>query len=435
MANPIKSVLPRSLFGRALLIIVSPLVLVQVISTYFFYDQHWGTLSRRLSLGVAGDVVFLVELLEQYPSELPSLLETAGRATWVAARFEPDAILPNRPVATRSSVARELDDALHDRLLRPYLIRDQPDDNLVTVSVQLTEGVLETQFSRKRLFSSTIYVFVLWMVGSSMILFAVAGAFMRNQVRPIRRLADAAERFGKGQEVATTKVEGATEVRRAAYEFNRMRERITRQIQQRTEMLAGVSHDLRTPLTRMKLQLAMLGEGQEIADLRTDVDEMERMVDAYLSFVRGEGSEIAVETDLKDILEDAVAGARRGGADVVLEVSGPLPLVLRPDAIRRAVANLIGNACRYGRSVVVRARRGQSGVDLTIDDDGPGIPPERREEVFKPFFRLDASRNLSTGGVGLGLTIARDLVRGHGGDISLEDSPSGGLRARLRLPA
>jgi two-component system osmolarity sensor histidine kinase EnvZ len=263
----------------------------------------------------------------------------------------------------------------------------------------------------------------------------VATLFMRNQVKPIKRLAQAADDFGKGREVADFRTEGATEVALAGQAFNQMRNRIRRQIVQRTEMLAGVSHDLRTPLTRMKLQLALMGDNAETADLKKDVADMERMIGAYLAFARGEGMEQPAPTDLGEVVADVAADARRQGATIDLVLPEKKIVVpLRRDAFRRALGNVIGNAHRYaGRIGVTMALRPRH-VEVMVDDDGPGIPPEAREDVFKPFFRLEQSRNQETGGTGLGLTIARDIVRGHGGDLVLADAPGGGLRAVLRLP-
>jgi two-component system osmolarity sensor histidine kinase EnvZ len=307
-------------------------------------------------------------------------------------------------------------------------------ERYVIVQVQLSNDVLEAVVSRKRLFSSTTYVFVLWMVGTSLILFAVAMVFMRNQVKPIRRLAVAADNFGKGRDVSRFKPEGAREVRQAAAAFLAMRERIMRQISQRTEMLAGVSHDLRTPLTRMKLQLAMLKSSSGTEELKGDVEEMEHMLEGYLAFARGEGAETPQPTNVNTILEETVAQARRNAVSVDLHTEGDLVVPLRPQAFKRSLMNLIDNAIRYANTISVRAGKRGNAIEITIDDDGPGIPEDKREEVFRSFYRLESSRNRETGGVGLGLTIARDVIRGHGGDITLNDSPLGGLRARIRLP-
>ena len=288
--------------------------------------------------------------------------------------------------------------------------------------------------SRKRLTTSTTYIFMLWMIGSSLILLFVAALFLRNQVRSLRRLAAAADGFGKGRPVTFSKVEGALEVRQAAVAFIQMRDRIQRQIRQRTEMLAGVSHDLRTPLTRMKLELELLGDNPIVSELKSDVVEMERLMQLYLDFARGEGTETPVETDLAPLIEDLAATMRRQGTVLSLDQPAELVVPIRPNALRRCLGNLIANGARYGSHVWLTSRTVDDGVDILVDDDGPGIPPHQRDRVFQPFIRLDTSRNPTTGGIGLGLTIARDVARSHGGDVRLETSPRGGLRARVHLP-
>ncbi len=320
MHPAIKRFLPRSLFGRSLLILVTPVVLLQIVATYVFYVQHWDTMSKRLSAGVSGDIAMVIDVVSQERDRNArhDLFELTERHTGIRLRFVESEILPNAPrLGGRSSVGAMLGSTLEERTQRPYQIDDDSDDRNVMVAVQLPDGVLHAMVPRKRLFSSTTYVFILWMIGTSLILFAIAGVFLRNQVRPIRRLAAAAESFGKGHDIPDFKPEGATEVRRAAMEFNHMRERITRAITQRTAMLAGVSHDLRTPLTRLKLQLAMMGESPDIEDMKTDVAEMETMLDAYLAFVRGEGGEAVVTTELKPLLEEVVGGAGQAQAQRV----------------------------------------------------------------------------------------------------------------------
>jgi len=295
--------------------------------------------------------------------------------------------------------------------------------------------VLSVIVPGRRVFSTTTYIFMFWMVGTSLILLAVAIVFLRNQIKPIRRLADAVDRFGKGRGLDDRfQVSGASEVRQAGAAFNLMRSRISRQIRQRTDMLSGVSHDLRTPLTRMKLQLAMLDDSTDTEELKADVAEMEKMIDGYLTFAKGEGDEPAVETDLGALIETAVSSWQRNGTKVDCHVEGNLELPVKKDALRRCLDNLVSNAERYGGQVWVRAGKRNDAVEIIIDDDGPGIPEDQRQDVFRPFHRLDQSRNPETGGTGLGLAIARDIARGHGGDIALEDSPHGGLRAVVHLP-
>jgi two-component system osmolarity sensor histidine kinase EnvZ len=433
----LKSLLPQGLLGRSLLIIVIPLVVLQVVSAYIFYTSHWETVARRLANGLAGDIGAVIESLRAFPEPEPRarLLHIAVNKMDLDIRFEEGGILPNQPQRPPIGYMEVgLFDAMSERVQRPFQVDADTLEREIVIRVQLSDGLLVVYAPRKRLFTSTTYVFTQWMAGTAMLLFGVATVFMRNQVRSVRKLAAAADSFGKGRDIANFKPEGATEVRQAAQAFLQMRERIQRQITQRTEMLAGVSHDLRTPLTRMKLQLAMMGEFEGRPEFEEDVAEMERMVEGYLAFARGEGSERPVATDLSQLAEEVLGRYRREGRTIDFHGEGEVVLPLRPNAMARALSNLVGNALRYGGHVWVRVGFRQDAAEAIIDDDGPGIPPDRREEVFKPFTRLESSRNPATGGVGLGLTIARDIVRGHGGEVVLETSPLGGLRARLRLP-
>jgi two-component system osmolarity sensor histidine kinase EnvZ len=322
---------------------------------------------------------------------------------------------------------------MEDRVRRPFSIDARSSVHQVMIAVQLSGEVLAVDVPLSRLYTPTTYIFILWMVGSSLVLLCVAAVFLRNQVKSLRRLAAAAEGFGKGRAVAF-KIEGALEVRQAAAAFIRMRDRIRRQIRQRTEMLAGVSHDLRTPLTRMKLVLELIDSGPVVDELKSDVADMEHLVDLYLNFARGEGTETPVETDITPLIEDVAAATRREGTALAIDQPDELIVPVRPNALRRCLFNLIANARRYGQHIWLSSVPVEDGVDILIDDDGPGIPAAERDRVFQPFVRLDASRNSSTGGIGLGLTIARDVARSHGGDVRLETSPYGGLRARVHLP-
>ena len=437
MPFSLKNYLPHSLFGRAILILVTPLVIVQGVAAFVFYDRVWDVVTRRLTTAVAGEIGTVVQLLSRYPDAKTRhwIFETAADENELRFNLQPNAILSNAgPPVGHSMLERLLVNALNERVRRPFRLNVWSDPADVLIDVQLPEGVLFVRTPRGRLFTTTSYVFILWMVGSSFILFAIASVFMRNQVRPIQQLATASEEFGKGRDMPEFKPYGAAEVRRAAAAFVVMRERIRRFVAQRTEMLAGVSHDLRTPLTRMKLELAMLGDTPSVAGLKTDVADMERMVESYLAVVRGEGEEQTEPTDLSKVLEDIASNAQRDGNSVSLTTVGDLTLPLRPQAIKRSLTNLVANATRHAAQVAIAAERHNRAVEVVIDDDGPGIPPQAREDVFKPFYRLDPSRNADTGGVGLGLTIARDVVSSHGGSIQLDSSPMGGLRARIRLP-
>jgi len=431
----VKRVLPRTMFGRSLLIIVIPLILLQAIAAWVFYDRHWAAVSWRLSADVSGDIGLLVEALKfaRPAGDKARLLNNAAALTDLDFSLNAGAKLPPLPSASHSMLEDQLTQAMQGRVDFPYRITaDGPDG--VRIEVQLQDGLLVVDVPRKRLYSYTTYIFVMWMVGSSLVLLAVATVFLRNQVKSLRRLAAAADGFGKGRPVPFFKVEGAAEIRQAALAFMTMRDRIQRQIRQRTQMLAGVSHDLRTPLTRMKLALELLGNDPAVPELKSDVAEMERMVNGYLDFARGEGTEEPVETDISLLLEDVAAATRREGTPLSVAAGPEYVMPVRPNALRRCLGNLIANARRYGSHIWLTGIVVADGIDILVDDDGPGIPAPDRGRVFRAFMRLDASRNPSTGGVGLGLTIARDVARSHGGDVRLETSPQGGLRARVHLP-
>ncbi|MGC2202414.1 MAG: ATP-binding protein [Stellaceae bacterium] len=432
----VKRLLPRTMFGRSLLIVVVPLILLQVIAAWVFYDRHWSAISWRLAAGLAGDVGLLIEALQlaHSPAETARLLEQAATLTDLDITLHRGAKLTAPSAPTGSLLDDQLIEAMQGRVALPYRIVGSDDPHGVRIDVQLPDGVLSVEAPGKRLYSSTTYIFVMWMVGSSLVLFALAMVFLRNQVKSLRRLAAAADSFGKGHPVPFFKIEGAVEIRQAALAFMTMRDRIERQIRQRTQMLAGVSHDLRTPLTRMKLALELLADDPAVEELKSDVAEMEQMVHGYLDFARGEGTEEPIETDISLLLEDVAAAMRREGTPLSLATGPDYVLPIKPNALRRCLANLIGNARRHGSHVWLTGVAVADGIDILIDDDGPGIAEADRGRVFRAFVRLDASRNPTTGGVGLGLTIARDVARSHGGDIRLETSPRGGLRARVHLP-
>jgi len=436
----LERIMPRTLMARVSLTIVVPLILVQLISTYVFYDNHWETMRQRMSQDLAGDIAGVSASMTQFrePAQRAWFVENAKQTMELELSFAPGAKLDTADAMNEPEDLATFREALRSVLRRPFSI-DRLSfriDRLVAIRVQLEDGVLTVLAPRRRIFSNSTLVFVIWMVGSSILLFGVATVYLRSQVAIVRRLARAAENFGKGREVPDFPSDGPFEVRQAARAFNLMRARIQRQIAQRTEMLAGVSHDLRTPLTRMKLQLAMMeNKSEDVADLRQDVAEMERMLEAYLAFARGDGAEDAAPADIAELIEDVVSRFRREGAEISLTTTQlPKQMALKAVAFERCLGNLIGNAARFGTRIEVHARRVDGSIQIDVDDNGPGIPAEKREEVFRAFHRLEPSRNTETGGVGLGLTITRDIVRGMGGEVVLEDSPVGGLRARLTIP-
>ncbi len=432
----LKRLMPKSLLGRSLLIIVIPLILLQLVAGGIFYETHWDKMTLRLARSVAGDISASIELMRRMPGDeiRDEVFSVASLSFDLDMTYEKEAILKLGHKGSDGLMEEMLIRAMQEYVGKPFAIDTVGLARYVTIKVQLPEGVLTTIAPKKRLFSSTAIVFVLWMVGTSLILFAIATMFMRNQVRPIRRLAIAAENFGKGRDVSRFKPEGAAEVRQAASAFLAMRDRIVRQIRQRTDMLAGVSHDLRTPLTRMRLELEMLSDDEAAENLKSDVTDMEHMLEGYLAFARGEGTEQPKSTNLTSLAEGVVSKTRRQGTPIDFHPEGEVVLPLRPNAFARSLTNLVENAARFGDHVSVRVGIRDEAVEVVVDDDGPGIAEEHREDVFKPFFRIEGSRNQGTGGIGLGMTITRDVIRSHGGEVELMTSPLGGLRVRIRIP-
>ena len=427
---------PKTLLARVVIIVITPVVLAQLIITAVFYEIHWNNVAGRLARALVNDVNFIVAWRSDFPGEenFRWIQQRAKDDLRLTVTFEPNAVLERQTDTDPFSfVEPTVKKALERYNTRPFFF-DIDDDYDVQIRIQLADGVLQVVSPLSRLYTNTSYTFILAMMGTTLILLGVALLFMHRTIEPIRRLAVIADNLGKGRDVPDFKPEGALETRQAGQAFLTMRERLRRQVQQRTEMLAGVSHDLRTPLTRMKLGLAMMPDNAEAAALKTDIADMERMIEGYLAFARGDGDEEQAPLDIGNLIEEVAADARRAGATISTRLEGNMKAVARPLAMKRCLANLVGNAQRFGKTVAVSATRRKRWIEIAVDDDGPGIPLERREDVFRPFVRLEQSRNPATGGVGLGLTIARDVIRGHGGDLVLLRSPMKGLRARLRLP-
>lgn len=436
----IKSFLPRTLLARSLLILILPVLFIQIIATYMFFDRHWNKMTTRLSFAVAGEIAVIANSIESDlpPQQLQNLLGYAARNLDMLIGFDPGASLVEETKKRRKDVWRSImTDTLASELRlqmdRSFFILTDSKEKWVQVSIQLDNGVLSVLLAQRRLFSSSGYIFLLWMVGASIVLLTIAILFMRNQIRPIRKLAAAADRFGKGQDVGYFKPQGAKEVRQAAEAFIQMHSRIKRQIEQRTTMLAGVSHDLRTPLTRLKLQLAMLSDNSDVKAMKGDIAEMERMIVGYLDFVRGDGDEQEETVNLKSLIEKIIGAAKRQELQIT-GVADDVDLVLRPLAFERCLMNIVNNAGQYADHIWVSTIKSKKSVEIVIEDDGPGIAEDKYEEVFRPFYRVDASRNAATGGVGLGLPIAMDIVHAHGGKIKLGKSEKGGLRVTIKLP-
>jgi len=434
----LKRRLPTSLWGRSLLIIVIPIMVMQGAVTWAFFDMHWQTVTARLSEGLAGDVAWAVETYQDDPSpqNLAVIADRAERSVQLSIAFRAGDTLPEEPEPGPVGVVdRTLEAALAGRLDQPFWFSTTRYPAYVDIQVQQPGGVLRVIAPRERAVATQAHIFVLWLMLATVLLMSVAILFIRNQVRAIERLAEAAEAFGRGELSPRFKPHGAREVRQAATAFLAMRDRIQRHIEQRTALLASVSHDLRTPLTRLRLELALAPKFKRASAMQGDLDEMEHMIDEYLAFAKGEAGEAPQPIEIAPLLVAMGEDVRRAGAEVEVIAPPELTASLRPMAIRRALMNLSGNAAAHGEHVRLSARALTSGgIEITIEDDGPGIPEAMHDEAFLPFSRLDESRNQNRKGVGLGLAIARDVVRGHGGDITLDRSDLGGLKAVVRLP-
>lgn len=440
----VRRILPRSLLSRSLLMILIPLLITQIISLELFYGTYLNTISRRLTDNVGGEVAYLVNQFKQAHSqkEYNSIIDNAQNyfqydLSW--QQKKPLKQFTKRKSNIIGPVDELLNHTLDDRLQEAFSI-DWSSKDQVKISIELKQGVLNIVVPQKKLTAGSVWLFVFWIVGSALLLFIMTSVFAWIQFRAIRRLSKAVEKFGKGRDPGDLQPNGSRELRNAAMAFNGMRERILRFVKQRTVILASVSHDLRTPLTRLRLSLAMLpqkgilnaeDQAQDIIEMIADVEEMEQMIAGYLSFARGEGTEEPKLTDVVQLIEDCVTAAYRAGTRfLAVKISSDLPeMIIRANSIRRVVANILDNARRYGGQVKLQAKPKDKGILLLIDDNGPGIPVDKQEKVFTTFETGNSKK-----GTGLGLSIAKNIIQGHGGDIKLENSPLGGLRVLIFIP-
>lgn len=437
----IKRFLPRSLLGRSLLILVTPILLIQLISAYIFLDNHWQKMLDRLAYAVAGEISVMVQAIEDDSSDdtIKRIQSYVSKSLDLEMSFQNGGRLEDIKTKTHAIweaiVADTLSEYLDEQISYPYKIHADFEDKWVNVSVQLDRGILHVSLPERRLFSSSGYIFLIWMLGTSLLLSFVAVLFMRNQIRPIRRLAVASDWFGRGRDVQKFKLEGAIEVRQAGQAFLDMRRRIKRQVSQRTIMLAGVSHDLRTPLTRMKLQLEMMPECDDTQAMKDDIIHMQKMIDGYLDFARGDEGEHIVQASLNSLLGQIKDKFERQSVAIELNTQSEIQLPLRATSFERCLSNIITNAGKYGTKVWITVRKSEDDrAEIIVEDNGSGLDESEYEEVFKPFYRVDSSRADSKGSVGLGLSIAMDIVHGHGGRIWLDKSEHGGLKVSIRMP-
>ena len=433
----LRDITPKSLFGRMLAIILVPIILVQIISVSIFYERHWDWVSRHMSKNLAKDLGLLIDELGNEPSKDQRALSAIRARQYFDIIFywlEGGILQPNQIIEPQFKNFRN---SLQARIKEPFYLSTIENSRQFYVDIQLGNGIVRMNIDNKRLFVPTGITFIMWSIGASVILFSIAIIFLRGQVRPILRLANAARQIGFGRDVDSFSIEGATEVRIAGRAFQAMRHRINKQISERTSLLAGVSHDLKTPLTRMRLQLAVIEiEDDTKIEFEKELLELEEMIDGYLEFARDDREEQMVDASLFKLLQQASKTSDPSGDKInILPPNDNIPIFpIQVQSIRRALTNLLTNAIRYAGKATAQIQIFDDHSEIIIDDNGPGIPRDKRAEVILPFTRLENSRNSKTGGTGLGLSIAKNSALNHGGELILEDSPLGGLRVRLLLP-
>ncbi|MCA0432727.1 MAG: HAMP domain-containing protein [Proteobacteria bacterium] len=435
--------LPSGLYKRALIILIAPVVLLQTLMVGIILERYYDNVTRVLGRSMARQASFLIDQYEaagRAPAAFAELQRSAKRRLRVDVQmFEGQGLPAQAPLPFYAIFEQRLLQSVDDETGRNFWIDSNAEGGKVEIRVELEpQRIISFKFSADRVRWSDTQLIVSVLLGSSLLFLSIAMVFLRNQIRPIVDLARAATDFGMGRATGSFRPRGATEVKRAGQAFVDMRDRIERHVEQRTTMLAGVSHDLRTILTRFKLELAVLGDNPKIHPLKEDVDEMQHMLEDYMAFVKGDGGEEAMPVSIPELVSATVdtVERERPDSDAVISI-GDLPteqVSVKPNAFRRLLANLLSNAVRYGHEIQISGLIEGRKLVLRVDDNGPGIPADQREDVFRPFVRLDNARNLDETGTGLGLAIARDIAQAHGGEITLEDSALGGLRAVVSVP-
>ena len=432
-----KKFIPVSLLGRSLIIVFVPIVTIVLVTTIVFYQTSWNIISKRLAQSVVADINVIVKLIDQ------DLKFKAFRIAYEDFKMKvnieknknlnPLSLQRMKIDPARGILSNRLRQALEE-LKKPFFYDLSNLNQGAKIAIQLNNDLLIINVHKDRLYSGAAFVFLLWMMFASFVLLILAYIFMNNQIQPLRRLSIIAETFGRGLDAPELKEAGALEIRQTTNAFNQMRTRIKRFLKQRTDMLAGVSHDLRTPLTRMKLQLSLMKDAVAKKELEHDINEMTAMLDSYVSFVRGAIPDPIEQIKLKDFLNEICQNIKKENKELKLKVIRDIKSSGRPLQLRRCFINIIENAVRYSQKIVVELNGDEENIVIDVSDDGPGVPKEKFEDIFKPFFTLDPSRNKLKGESGLGMTIARDIVRSHGGDIALFKSSMGGLKVTIRLP-
>ena len=428
-----KDVLPKGLYSRTLLIIIIPVVVLQGILTFVFLDRHWQLVTRKLSSAVASEIATFIDVVPSLG--LNKVIELSERFYDAEVNYLPNKKLINNPPKPINLVENTLSKELSKNMNNSFWVDAHTYEKRVIVQIEKKEGIYEFIIPRRNVYATNSHIFLVWMVISSLLLVSVAVIFMRQQIKPIEKLSKAAQQFGLGKKMENFKPSGATEVRRAAEAYLKMQERIERFIEQRTLMLAGVSHDLRTPLTRLKLQIEMLSDDKTNIELLSDVNEMQKMLENYLDFAEDVTREKATKTDLKRMISEIIDSESTKSKTIEFNIKNDEPIFFecRTIAMKRCITNLLNNACSYGDRIRIALERKKDVIDISIEDNGPGIDKSDYDKAIKPFIRLDSSRNQNIPGSGLGLSISQDITSNHGGKLIMSKSNLGGLKVQLKF--
>ncbi len=431
--NLIKKILPKRLFYRSLIIVATPIILLQMIITIVFFDSLWIKANKGMTRSLVSEAKTLFEIYKSDATNKEEILDIYNKNFDFVVRVKKNEIFPAETTERwyspmDRSLRRELKSAFPDA----YWFDTTSYKETVYLKIKYKDGFLQIFFPKDKIAPASARIFALWITLPGLLLITIAIVFLKNQTRPIVNLAKAAEKFGKGEYIKEFRPSGAQEIRQAAYEFDKMRKRITIHLKQRSEMLSGISHDLRTPLTRLKLQLAMLKQKDLAKKMSDDIEEMERMLNEYLEFSRHQKNEETEVVNLNDAVKDIIG--KYENKEISSNIEENLTINIRPNSIRRCLINLIDNGLAYGKKVEIEVKKTLNHVIIFVDDDGPGIPEKEKQNVMKPFYRIDKSRGQNKSGVGLGLSIANDIIRSHGGNITLEKSALNGLRVKISLP-
>jgi len=431
--NFIKKILPKRLFYRSLLIVAAPIIMLQIIITIVFFDSLWIKANKGMTRSLVGEVKTLLEIYKSDKAQKEEILDIYNKNFDFVVRVKENEVFPSEvPERWYSPMDRSLRRELKSAFPRSYWFDTTTYKETVYLKIKYKNGFLQIFFPKDKIAPSSARIFALWITFPGILLIFIAIVFLKNQTRPIVSLAKAAEKFGKGEFIKEFKPSGAQEIRQAAYEFDKMRKRISVHLNQRSEMLSGISHDLRTPLTRLKLQLALLKQQDLAKKMSDDIEEMERMLNEYLEFSRNQKNEDTEIIEINSLIEDVVK--KYNTEKIKVNFENKIEIPLRQNTFKRCLNNLIDNGLSYGKKIEISTKKIDKDLIILIDDDGPGIPKEEYEKVIKPFYRIDKSRGQNKSGVGLGLSIANDIVRSHGGNIFLEKSSLNGLRVRISLP-